>query len=270
MTDMPATDRHPDPHRRRPPRHARGSPRRARPRRRRGRSSARPTAARTPCARSASSPRHRLHGRAHARHERDRGDPRDPRELARHARDPVHGRRVPRLDLRGDPGGRLRLPAEGRLRRRARERGAPRPGGQGRDPPAAHARVHRRGPARREAGRRAAALQAREGDPPEGRVRRDDEGGRPRPRDLAAHREDPPRADLREARRERPRPGRRDRRSAAASSSSAGAGTPAPAGRRSPSAAQPTPGRADTFRDAHEGPRLRHARLARPAAVQRC
>ena len=56
-----------------------------------------------------------------------------------------------------------------------------------------------------------AAVQARTRDPPAGRRRRHHEAGRDRSRDLPAHREDPPRAHLREARRERPRPGGRDR-----------------------------------------------------------
>ena len=59
--------------------------------------------------------------------------------------DPVHGRRVARLDLRGDPGGRLRLPPEGRLGGRAGERGPAGARGQGGDPPAADPGVHRGG-----------------------------------------------------------------------------------------------------------------------------
>ena len=56
-----------------------------------------------------------------------------------------------------------------------------------------------------------APVQARARDPAEGRRRVHDAPGRHRARDLAPHGEDPPRADLREARRERPRPGGRDR-----------------------------------------------------------
>ena len=48
-------------------------------------------------------------------------------------------------------------------------------------------------------------------DPSVGRPRLHDQGGRPRAGDLAPHREDAPRADLREAWSERPRTGGRDR-----------------------------------------------------------
>ncbi len=55
------------------------------------------------------------------------------------------------------------------------------------------------------------AVQARTRDPPEGRRRRHHSAGRLGPRDLAAYGEDPPRAHLREARRERPCAGGGDR-----------------------------------------------------------
>ena len=115
------------------------------------------------CARA--HPRRRVHGCPHAGDGRHRGHAPDPRGGSRHQGDPDHDRRIARRHLRSHPGGRVGLPAEGRLRRRAGRRGEERHRRQRRDPPAADEDLHRRGPDGRAGGSAAAddtALSKRE------------------------------------------------------------------------------------------------------------
>ena len=103
-----------------------------------------------------------------------------------------------------------------------------------------------------------AAVQARARDPPAGRRRRHHQAGRERPGYLPAHRQDPPRADLREARRERPGPGGRDR--------DPDRHRPLTPSHRHPSLNPPS-----GYRYLHgEGTAVRHRRRGHPAAASRC